>query len=274
MAPRGCHARFWLWETASWWRRQIPTTIAILQHLQQQGGRPGVLTRGYKADQSKHPAPVAARPSQPGRTHCNRYGDEPALIWRRTHAPVMIDPQRVGGGLFCWNVTLRSTSLVCDDGLQHLPLHRDIEVIVFDERGQRQWLAARRPDARTIEHPAPPGLAAPPSCFTTPASSSTHLPGHCVRKRATALCRIELDWWLGASANIQRTSLTPRAARPRAHLGYRRHFRPARPIFQQLAVGWQIHGHASARPCRPQHMPWPPCAASHRDREGCCQTIA
>ena len=112
----------------------------------------------------------------------------------------MIDPQRVRGGLALLERHPEINILVCDDGLQHLPLHRDIEVIVFDERGQGNgWQCPPARCEKPLSTSAPSGLAAPPIVLYNASQPSTHLPGHCVRKNTAPLVELS-HWWLGASA--------------------------------------------------------------------------
>lgn len=108
---------------------KTPVTIALVQDLLAQGWHPGVISRGYGADIGAEArcgtAPLDA----------SQYGDEPSLIAAATGVPVSVHPQRPLAAqalLARWPDT---DILVCDDGLQHLALQRDIEIIVQDERG-------------------------------------------------------------------------------------------------------------------------------------------
>ena len=106
---------------------KTPVVIAIAEYLKAQGYQPGVLSRGYGGTCSVFPHLL---------THtCNAdlVGDEPALIKGRLDIPVVIDPDRVRGGK-CLAQTC--DVIICDDGLQHYRLQRDIEIVVMDERRQ------------------------------------------------------------------------------------------------------------------------------------------
>ncbi len=173
---------------------KTPTTIALLQHLQATGWQPGVLSRGYKAH-----GPDGARVLIDAQTadHVSALetGDEPLLIWRRTGAPVMVGRDRVLGGQALLRAHPDIDVLVCDDGLQHLRLQRDIEVVVFDERGQGNgWLLPAGPLREPIDAPAPPGLRAPPIVIYNATRASTALPGHLARKGLAPLQALA-DWW-------------------------------------------------------------------------------
>lgn len=107
---------------------KTPVTIAIVEHLQRQGLRVGVISRGYgRSDGTCHAVTAASEPSDAG--------DEPLLIHRRTGAPVVVARQRAEAARRLRDLHPEVQVLVSDDGLQHHALARDIEVCVFDARG-------------------------------------------------------------------------------------------------------------------------------------------
>ena len=113
---------------------KTPTVIAVVNHLRAQGWRPGVVSRGH-GRQSQ--AVVHVRPD----TALSDSGDEPALIHRRTQVPVCVSANRVAAGRALLHAHPEVDILVCDDGLQHLALQRDLQIIVFDDRGAGNgWL--------------------------------------------------------------------------------------------------------------------------------------
>ena len=107
---------------------KTPTTMAVIDHLRTRGERPGILSRGY-GRQLDALMEVGAD-SDPAEV-----GDEPLLMHLRTGAPVMVGRDRVAAGRALLAAHPEITMLVCDDGLQHLRLARDLEILVFDERG-------------------------------------------------------------------------------------------------------------------------------------------
>ena len=118
---------------------KTPTVIALVQHLQARGYKPGVISRGYGRT-SKHVQAVQANSS------ATEVGDEPLLIQRRTGAPVWVGQDRVAVAQRLLAQHPEVNLLVCDDGLQHLALKRDIEVCVFDNRGVGNgWLLPAGP---------------------------------------------------------------------------------------------------------------------------------
>lgn len=182
---------------------KTPTTIALLQRLQSTGWRPGVLSRGYKA-QGADGASVLIDAQTAQHVNALETGDEPLLIWRRTGAPVMVGRDRVLGGQALLRKHPDINVLVCDDGLQHLRLQRDVEVVVFDERGQGNgWLLPAGPLREPIDAPAPPGLRAPPIVIYNAARTSTTLPGHLASKGLVPLQALS-DWWGREPSDSQR----------------------------------------------------------------------
>jgi tetraacyldisaccharide 4'-kinase len=123
---------------------KTPTVIALVQHLQARGLAVGVVSRGYgrRPPQGDDDAGLAVEPDSDPRAA----GDEPLLIRRKTGAPVFVGRHRaqVARRLLALHPAVQV--LVCDDGLQHLALARDIEVCVFDDRGiGNGWLLPAGP---------------------------------------------------------------------------------------------------------------------------------
>jgi tetraacyldisaccharide 4'-kinase len=114
---------------------KTPTTIAIVQHLQRQGHRPGVVSRGHGRRPLRPGEPLAEVVPVRADTPVHTSGDEPALICQATGVPVFVGSSRVKAGQALLAAHPDTSVLVCDDGLQHLALHADVAVAVFDERG-------------------------------------------------------------------------------------------------------------------------------------------
>lgn len=138
---------------------KTPTTLAIAAHLKAAGWRPGMVSRGY--GRRSDAILEVTRQSTP-----EEAGDEPLLLQRRTAVPVFVGRERAqaGGALLAAHPDV--DVLLCDDGLQHLALARDVEICVFDARGiGNGWLLPagplREPWPRpvdlvlTTEEPAP-----------------------------------------------------------------------------------------------------------------------
>lgn len=180
---------------------KTPTTIALLKHLQQQGWKPGVLSRGYKAELPEPQTHVLLDTHTAAGLSAAQTGDEPMLIWRKTGAPVMIGRDRASGGRALLQAHPDINLLVCDDGLQHLQLQRDLEVIVFDARGAGNgWLLPAGPLREPIHVSPANGLAAAPLVLYNAAQASTDLPGHVATQATEPLCPLT-DWWQGRAAS-------------------------------------------------------------------------
>nr|WP_211162657.1 tetraacyldisaccharide 4'-kinase [Alteromonas ponticola] len=107
---------------------KTPVVIALTKWFQQQKLRVGVLSRGYGGSATTFPHSVSRTDA------ASVVGDEPKLIAQRTGAPVVIDPKRTRGATSLKNLH-KCDVIICDDGLQHYALQRDIELVVMDDRG-------------------------------------------------------------------------------------------------------------------------------------------
>jgi tetraacyldisaccharide 4'-kinase len=73
-------------------------------------------------------------------------GDEPGLIQRSTQVPVFVGQDRHAAATALLKQYPHTEIIVCDDGLQHYRLHRDVEICVFDDRGGGNgWLLPAGP---------------------------------------------------------------------------------------------------------------------------------
>lgn len=129
---------------------KTPVVIAILEGLRARGFTPGMVSRGYGARIKGEP-----RVGQ-GSLAAARFGDEPALIAATTGAPIAVHPKRVRAAQALLAAHPEVDVIVADDGLQHLALARDIEIVVQDERsiGNGRLLPAgplREPAERLAE---------------------------------------------------------------------------------------------------------------------------
>jgi tetraacyldisaccharide 4'-kinase len=86
------------------------------------GRKVGIASRGYGSHGRSEQVEASA--------NWRRFGDEPVLLQRRTGVPVVVDADRVAAARRL--VELGADLIVCDDGLQHLRLARDFEVVVID----------------------------------------------------------------------------------------------------------------------------------------------
>ena len=118
---------------------KTPTTIGIVRHLRARGLQVGVVSRGYGGSARN---PCAVTPA----TAVQVAGDEPLLIARATGVPVFVSTRRHLAASALLAAHPQTQVIVCDDGLQHYPLYRDMEVCVFDARGAGNgWLLPSGP---------------------------------------------------------------------------------------------------------------------------------
>lgn len=107
---------------------KTPVVMALVRHLQARGMHVGVISRGYGRDTTDCREVLAESP-------VSAVGDEPALIKRSTSVPVFVARRRFDAASQLLAKYPDTQIILCDDGLQHLSLHRDLEVCVFDDRG-------------------------------------------------------------------------------------------------------------------------------------------
>jgi tetraacyldisaccharide 4'-kinase len=102
---------------------KTPVVAWLAWQLGSLGKKVGIASRGYGASAR------GSRQVDPG-TSWQTVGDEPVLLQRRTGVPVVVDADRVAAARRL--IELECDVIVCDDGLQHLRLARDFELVVVD----------------------------------------------------------------------------------------------------------------------------------------------
>ena len=103
---------------------KTPLTIELARRLRARGWRPGIVSRGYGAE-NHQPRMVDVR----GNTA--NFGDEPVLISMATQLPVAVGAQRSAAGKLLLNLHPDRDLIIADDGLQHRRLARDVEIAVI-----------------------------------------------------------------------------------------------------------------------------------------------
>ncbi|PRY66091.1 lipid-A-disaccharide kinase [Vreelandella songnenensis] len=114
-----------------------PLVAWLGRWLVDKGWSPGIVTRGYGGESGRYPLHVTAR------TDPAHSGDEPVMLAQQTGLPVVADPDRPRGVKAL--VDAGCDIILSDDGLQHLALGRDIELVVIDGKrglGNRRCLPA------------------------------------------------------------------------------------------------------------------------------------
>lgn len=118
---------------------KTPLVIELVRELRARGWRPGVISRGY----GRSTADV--RPVEPGAS-ASEVGDEPLLIAQAAAVPVVVGADRVAAARVLHSLNPRCDLVVCDDGLQHPRLARDVEIAVLHFRGiGNGWLLPAGP---------------------------------------------------------------------------------------------------------------------------------
>ena len=118
---------------------KTPVVMALVHHLRRRGLATGVVSRGYGRTLSD------CREARPD-SLAVEVGDEPLLLATSSGVPVFVAARRAEAACALRAAYPATQVIVCDDGLQHHALQRDIEICVFDERGiGNGWLLPAGP---------------------------------------------------------------------------------------------------------------------------------
>ena len=118
---------------------KTPVVAWLAQRLRARGFTPGVVSRGYGRAED---APKLVTPCD----SAAEVGDEPLLLAQLTGGPVVVGRDRPDAVTHLLARCADVDVILSDDGLQHLALGRDVEVLVVDEQvlGNR-WLLPAGP---------------------------------------------------------------------------------------------------------------------------------
>ena len=167
---------------------KTPATLAVAELLRRHGWSPGIVSRGHGGTAT---GVVVVGPDTPARL-C---GDEPLLLRRRAGVPVIVGRDRVAAARALLRAHPAVNIVVADDGLQHLRLARDAQLIVFDERGAGNgWLLPAGP----LREPMPRSVPAGSLVLYNTAAPSTPWPGTLARRSLAGVTALA-DWWQGAT---------------------------------------------------------------------------
>ncbi len=118
---------------------KTPLVMALVRHLQASGRQPGVVSHGYGRQSERC---LEVLPNMP----VSLCGDEPLLIRQSTGAPVFVAKRRIDALRALLAAHPQTDLVICDDGLQHYALRRDLNIAVFDDRGVGNgWLLPAGP---------------------------------------------------------------------------------------------------------------------------------
>lgn len=162
---------------------KTPTVLAVVALLKAHGYRPGIVSRGYGRTGDDvvevHPDSLA-----------REAGDEPLLLCWRSNVPVVVGRDRVEAGRTLLRLHPGVNVIVSDDGLQHRRLGRDLQILVFDERGVGNgWLLPAGP----LREPLPRTLPPRSVVLYNASEASTPLPGTVARRALSGV--VELAGW-------------------------------------------------------------------------------
>lgn len=110
---------------------KTPFTMYLAQLLRERGYKPAIISRGYRGTYQEGYLVVAGDDSTAPTASPDQCGDEPFLMASRLPGiPVIVARKRILGVqaskmLFHCNVAL------LDDGFQHLPLHRALDIVLI-----------------------------------------------------------------------------------------------------------------------------------------------
>lgn len=171
---------------------KTPTVLALIRQLQALGRRPGVISRGHGRS--------ATGVQRVGRdSTAAEVGDEPLLIHLRSGAPVAVGRDRLAAARALCEAHPEIDLLIADDGLQHHALARELQVLVFDDRGAGN---GRLLPAGPLRERLPRSLPPRTLVLYTHGAESTPLPGSKGTRRLGGLTPLA-DWWSGESPDPQ-----------------------------------------------------------------------
>jgi len=215
---------------------KTPLTIYLARELSAANLKVGIVSRGYGR------RGAGMRSVQPD-SDWRDVGDEPVILARRTGCPTMVAADRVAGAR---TLIARGADLIlADDGLQHLPLKRDCEIVVVD--GSRGFGNGRLLPAGPLREP-PDELARADLVVVNgePAHRSLKspaLPAGALRMQLVAQAAVRLD---GRGAPCELAAFRGRRVHAVAGIGNPQRF------FQQLSAhGMEVIAHPF-----PDHHPF------------------
>jgi tetraacyldisaccharide 4'-kinase len=224
---------------------KTPAVLAVVDLLRRSGYTPGIVSRGHGGSAASTQS-VDVRPDSPAGV-C---GDEPLLLRRRSGAPVVVGADRPAAARTLLRLHPAVDIIVADDGLQHLRLQRDAQLIVFDERGGGNGFLLPAGPLRE-----PIGRAAPRRSVIVynAAEPTTPWPGGIARRELAGVATLA-DWWAGCAPDRELLA----RLRGRPLLAAAGMARPQRFFDMLRARGLQIEAELPLPDHHPfESLPWP-----------------
>lgn len=103
---------------------KTPLTLTLARQLVDAGYHPVIVSRGFGGTTEQQPVTSSSTAQQ--------VGDEPLLMAQRCICPVWVGRDRVATAKQALQACPQCDVVLCDDGLQHYRLQRDVEICVID----------------------------------------------------------------------------------------------------------------------------------------------
>lgn len=104
---------------------KTPLVMWLVNQLAKKNFKVAVIMRGYRAHNQQ---PTLVKKSDEALDK----GDEPLLLARKINSPVVIGKDRVQAINYLLQQFPKTNLIICDDGLQHYKLARDVEIALID----------------------------------------------------------------------------------------------------------------------------------------------
>ena len=201
--------------------------LHLAQRLLVLGQQPGIVSRGYGSVLQTAREVMTDSDAQD-------IGDEALLLKQRSGVPVFVGRERAQAAKALLAAYPQCTLILCDDGLQHYALRRDVEIAVIDRRGfMNGWLLPAGPLREPVTR-----LSSVDACVLNDASVAIHDDIPQFRMRLTGTRFVRLD---DASQQCDATAL--RSLRLDAFAGIGE---PARFFDYLRQLGLRFKAHAFA----------------------------
>jgi len=113
---------------------KTPMTLFVVRHLQAQGKRVAILSRGHGGSNEATREPRTVSDGKSLLLSPTEAGEEPVLLAEMLPGvPLVVCRDRRKSGVFAVE-TFSPDILVLDDGFQHWKLHRDLDIVLLDAR--------------------------------------------------------------------------------------------------------------------------------------------
>ncbi len=229
---------------------KTPTTLAVVVALQGLGWRPGIVSRGHGR---RDPGRILGVTPAAG---ADAVGDEALLLRLRSGVPVWVGRDRAAAAEALRTAHPEVDVIVTDDGLQHLRLARDVELLVFDRRGAGNgWLLPAGPLREPLG--TRPFARRASRVVYSDGVASTALPGLVLRRRLGPPQPLA-DWWARRPAAPPATAWAALREGPQPVAALAGIAQPQRYFDALRAEGLQVDGLPCADHDRLDPLPWPP----------------